>query len=104
MNEMALLALSAVAGIGLGGLFYGGLWWTVRRGLTSARPGLWFFASSLLRTAVALGGLYAVSADDWRRLLGCLFGFILGRVLVTWLARGAGDGAALRRREGEHAS
>jgi F1F0 ATPase subunit 2 len=94
MNEIPVLALSGIAGIVLGGMFYGGLWWTVRRGLRSARPGLWFLASSLLRMAIALGGLYAVSGGDWRRLFACLLGFVVGRILVTWLTRAAADNTA----------
>jgi hypothetical protein len=38
MNETAILVLSGGAGVLLGALFFGGLWWTVRRGLSSKRP------------------------------------------------------------------
>jgi F1F0 ATPase subunit 2 len=76
------LALALLSGVLLGAIFFGGLWWTVRRGLLSPVPALWFSASSLLRTAVALGGFYVVSHGEWRRLLACLLGFFLSRIVV----------------------
>ena len=56
MNDTLILALAGLAGGALGAIFFGGLWWTVRRGTTSTQPALWFFGSLLLRTGVALGG------------------------------------------------
>jgi hypothetical protein len=37
----------------------------------------------------AFGGFYLVSRGDWRRLLACLLGFLLARILVTRFTRGA---------------
>jgi F1F0 ATPase subunit 2 len=73
-------------GMGLGVLFFGGLWLTVRRGLASGRAGLWFAASSLLRTAVALIGMYWLTGGRWQALLPCVAGFYLARVAVTRFA------------------
>lgn len=84
---LLLDALAMLSGIVLGTLFYGGLWWTVRRLATSRRPALAVFASMLLRMGVALGGLYLVGRNDWVRLLSCLLGLVLARVAVTWLSR-----------------
>lgn len=89
-TSMAALLLNLMAmlcGVVLGAIFYGGLWWTVRRLATSHRPALAVFASMLLRMGVALGGLYLVGRGDWMRLLSCLLGFVLARVAVTWLSR-----------------
>jgi F1F0 ATPase subunit 2 len=77
-----LIALALLSGILLGVIFFGGLWWTVRRGLLSPVPAMWFSASSLIRTAVALAGFYVVSCGEWRRLLACLLGFFLARIVV----------------------
>jgi len=86
MNETLTLILAAGAGILLGVLFFGGLWWTVRRGLASHRPVLWFFGSLLLRTSLALAGFFLVAGNQWQRLLACLGGFVLARVVLTrWL-------------------
>jgi F1F0 ATPase subunit 2 len=83
MNELLSLAVPLVAGVFLGAVFFGGLWWTVVRGVSSPRPALWFIGSKLLRMGVALGGFYLVGGADWRRWLLCLLGFILARI-VTW--------------------
>ena len=45
----------------LGAIFFGGLWWTVRKGVASRRPALWFLGSLLLRTSIALAGFYVVA-------------------------------------------
>ena len=38
MNEPLALGLAVVAGLLLGAIFFGGLWWTLRKGLQSPRP------------------------------------------------------------------
>ena len=86
MNEMLLLAALA-AGLLLGAFFFGGLWWTVNKGVSSDRPALWFFVSMLLRMCVTLAGFYFVGREDWRRWLLCLLGFVLARLVVKWLTR-----------------
>ena len=48
MSETLILALAWLSGWALGAIFFGGLWWTVRKGLTSPHPALWFFSSMLL--------------------------------------------------------
>jgi F1F0 ATPase subunit 2 len=75
------------AGLLLGGVFFGGLWWTVRIGMASKRPALWFLGSLLLRTGVVLAGFYQLGGDDWRRLLLGLLGFVCARVVVSRLTR-----------------
>ncbi|MEO7940539.1 MAG: ATP synthase subunit I [Burkholderiaceae bacterium] len=75
-----------VAGVVLGLVFFGGLWWTVRRGLASPRPALWFFGSLVVRVALTLGGIYLVAGDQWQRLLAILLGFWLARVVVLRLS------------------
>ena len=82
MSSAPALVLALLSGVLLGVIFFGGLWWTVRRGLISPVPALWFSASSLIRTAVALGGFYVVSHGEWRRLLACLLGYFLALMVV----------------------
>jgi F1F0 ATPase subunit 2 len=89
MNEVLLLALALSAGALLGAVFFGGLWWTVRRGVSSQQPALWFFCSLLLRMSAALAGFYFVSNGHWDRLLLCLAGFAMARLVVTRLTRSA---------------
>ena len=85
MNETLTLALAWVTGGVLGTVFFGGLWWTVRKGVSSKQPALWFFGSLLLRMSIALAGFYFVSGGHWDRLLACLLGFVIARFIVTRL-------------------
>jgi F1F0 ATPase subunit 2 len=54
MNETLTLVLASVAGVLLGALFFGGLWWTVQKGLSSKRSALWFLGSLLLRMSIRI--------------------------------------------------
>jgi F1F0 ATPase subunit 2 len=87
MNEFLSLAPALAAGVLLGTIFFGGLWWTVRKGVSSQRPALWFFGSMLLRMSITLAGFYLVGREDWERWLLCLLGFVLARLVVKWLTR-----------------
>ncbi len=87
MNDSFNLFLALLAGILLGGIFFGGLWWTVGKLVSSKQPALWIFASMLLRTSIALAGFYLVARGHWERLLVCLIGFIAARLIVTRFTR-----------------
>jgi F1F0 ATPase subunit 2 len=84
-NETLSLVPALVAGVLLGLIFFGGLWWTVQKGVSSKRPALWFFGSQLLRTSIALAGIYFVGRGHWERLVACLVGFIIARFIVMSL-------------------
>jgi F1F0 ATPase subunit 2 len=88
MSEAFLLTVALLAGILLGAIFYGGLWWTVRRGVVSKTLGAWLIGSFVLRTVIAVGGFYVVSHGDLRSLLACLLGFIVARIGATRLTAG----------------
>lgn len=98
MPEPELLT-PLLAGVVLGGLFFGGLWWTVQRAVAARWVALWFFSSLLLRTGIVLGGFYLACSDDWQRWLAALLGFVMARVVVTRLTRPQTDIL-----EGDHAS
>jgi F1F0 ATPase subunit 2 len=87
MHDVFSLILSLVAGIMLGAIFFGGLWWTIRQGVSSTQPALWFLVSLLLRTSIVLAGFYFISSGHWQRLLLSLLGFIIARPIVTYLLR-----------------
>ncbi|MHC4507595.1 MAG: N-ATPase subunit AtpR [Planctomycetota bacterium] len=89
MNETLALVLAWVTGVLLGAIFFGGLWWTVRKGVSSKQPAFWFFGSLLLRTSIALAGFYFIARGHWERLLVCLLGFVIARLIVTRLTRPA---------------
>jgi F1F0 ATPase subunit 2 len=103
MNETLMLVLACAAGGALGAVFFGGLWWTVRKGVSSKRPALWFFGSLLVRMSVALAGLYLVGRGHWERLVLCLLGFMVARLAVMWLTRPSGANQTRPAQEASHA-
>jgi len=104
MNEFLILLLSGVAGGLLGGLFFGGLWWTVNKGLSSQWPALWFLGSLLVRLGITLGGFYFVSGGHWERMLACLLGFLLARHVVFRITRPLVERHQSRTQEASHAT
>lgn len=86
MSEPTNLFLALGAGGVLGALFFGGLWWTVRAAPTSRWPAALFLGSLLLRTLIVLAGFFAVARGDWKRLLACLVGFFVARIIATVIA------------------
>ena len=85
MNDLPAVLMALVAGLTLGAVFFGGLWWTVVRVIESRHGALWLSASMLLRTAVTLLGFALVAQGSWVRLVACLAGFLVARVIVTRL-------------------
>lgn len=103
MNEPLMLVGASAVGLVLGAVFFGGLWWTVRQGVSSARPVLWFAGSMLLRTGIVLAGFYFVGGGQWQRLLGCLLGFVIARFLVMRLTRAPVEHPDSQTKEARHA-
>jgi F1F0 ATPase subunit 2 len=97
MNEVIFIGLSLLAGIGLGFIFFGGLWWTVKIATNSKNPALWFLGSLALRLTLVLAGFYSIGVGDLVRLLSCFAGFFIARYLVIHLTK-AYD---LRNQKGE---
>lgn len=104
MHESWTLALALMAGALLGAMFFGGLWWTVRKGISSPRPATWFLGSLLLRTGIILAGFYFISGGQADRLLACLLGFVIARFLVTWLTGPPVGHPSSREKEAGHAA
>lgn len=87
MNEPIRLILTLAAGLGLGTLFFYGLWLTVQRMPTTRNPALWTLGSFVGRVSVTVAGFYFVGQGHWHYLLVCLLGFVVARFLVTYLTR-----------------
>ncbi|RXJ49624.1 ATP synthase subunit I [Gelidibacter gilvus] len=83
MNDILSLLPAVLAGMLLGVIFFGGLWLTVNKGLGSKRATLIFFGSLILRMAIILTGFYFVGGDSWQKLLACLVGFLIARIVIT---------------------
>lgn len=83
MNDLTMIFLTLGAGIVLGVLFFGGLWWTTKKGLQSKKPVLWFAGSLIVRLGITLPAFFFISNHHWERILICLLGFILARALIS---------------------
>lgn len=87
MNEVIGLLPALFAGIILGVLFFGGLLLTVRIGLSSKRPTFIFLGSMIIRMAIVVIGFYYVGGDSWQKILVCLGGFLIARIVITRIAK-----------------
>ncbi|MRR08237.1 MAG: ATP synthase subunit I [Deltaproteobacteria bacterium] len=86
MNSFGLqLCMSALAGLLLGLFYFGGLWLTVRKLPGSGNPGILVLGSFVVRLLVTLCGMYLVMDGEWERLVTCLAGFLLMRIVLTGL-------------------
>jgi F1F0 ATPase subunit 2 len=103
MDKILWLVVALVAGLGLGAIFFGGLWWTVRKGVLSKQPALWFVGSMLLRMGLVLAGFYYIGREDWKRLAACLLGFIIARWIVMRLTRAPVEHPPFAVKEASHA-
>lgn len=83
MNEIFILVIAAIVGLFLGIIFFGGLWWTIRKAVHSKNPAALFLISFFTRIAIVLIGFYFLLGGHWERLLLGLLGFIMARLLVT---------------------
>ena len=104
MNEASFFILAFAMGVFLGAMFFGGLWWTVRKGVASQHPAVWFFGSLLLRMSITLGGFFLVGRGHWERLLVCLVGFVIARLAVMWFIRPSRKHPSRRVQEATHAT
>jgi F1F0 ATPase subunit 2 len=78
-------SLVFIAGMGLGLIYFGGLWLSVK-GLARAKHlALFFSASFVLRSVITLLGFYLLMANSWQHLLFALLGFIVMRMVFTRL-------------------
>jgi F1F0 ATPase subunit 2 len=89
MSETWSLLPALLAGALLGAIFFGGLWWTILKCVSSRWPAALFLASLVLRTSATVAGFYFISHGDWRKILACLLGFLVARIFVTRLNRGS---------------
>ena len=80
--EILAVTFSLFAGLALGTVFFGGLWWTISRSAASKRPALLFVTSFFLRVTFAISVLYAVGHAHLERLSACVLGFIAVRSLM----------------------
>lgn len=76
------LIVAFTAGCVVGLVYFGLLWWTVRRIPTARRPGLLLLGSLVGRLAAALAAFYVVMDGRWERMAACLLGFLVVRQVM----------------------
>ncbi len=86
MNSWIIL-ISFAAGLAGGFLFYGGLWMTVKKGMSMKRPQLLFAVSFLLRSAIVVVAFYFAGGGQWQRIVICAVGLLIARAIVTYATR-----------------
>ena len=87
MNDIIKMLIVFIAGLLLGTLFFGGLWLTVRKAVTSKKPALIILGSFVFRISITLVGFYFLGSGNWQRLLLTLLGFIAARFLVIYFTK-----------------
>ena len=87
MTDFLPIALAGFVGVIAGLIFFGGLWFTTRRLLTSNCPAIWLLVSFTVRVFVMLGALYWVGRDHLPRMAACLVGFVIARIVMVYVTR-----------------
>lgn len=95
------LLMAFLSGIGIGGFYFAGLWWTVRWLQSSRRPGLLASVSFLVRTGLSGVAFFFILGGHWERLLISLLGFMIMRSIAVH--RWGPDPAILSIHKGERA-
>ena len=81
-NELWAIAVSAAVGIAMGGSYFGGLWFTVRRMPESQRPMLLLLGSFAIRGALTVLVVLALLWAPWGNLAALLIGMIAARLAI----------------------
>ena len=102
MNEIVYMILAFIVGLFLGIIFFGGLWFTVKKLVTSKIPALLFLGSFILRVGITLTGFYYISSGSWQRLLICVAGFITARYSVIYFTKSNKEKQVLLQKEVSH--
>lgn len=82
MNEIIPFVLIFAEGFVLGVLFFGGLWFTVKKSVSARNPIWWIFGSFIVRTGIVLSGFYYMAQFGWQAMLLGLLGLIMARFII----------------------
>lgn len=87
MNEILFLVTAFSTGLVLGTLFFGGLWFTVKKSIVSKSPALLILGSFIFRVGITMLGFYFIASGSWQRLLISLIGFLIARSIIKQLTK-----------------
>jgi F1F0 ATPase subunit 2 len=84
IDQIHILALTALAGIGLGFFYFGGLWLTIKRMPDSQHQAPLLIGSFLGRNAVCFAAfILMVRGGHWERVAACMLGFLAARIMLV---------------------
>jgi len=104
ISETINMVLAFVGGLALGIFFFGVLWLTVKKAVTTKIPALWLFGSFFLRKGITMVGFYFISSGSWKRLVVCVAGFIAARFLVIFFTKSIDERQIPLKKEVHHES
>ena len=104
ISETINMVLAFVSGLALGTVFFGGLWITVKKAVTAKIPALWIFGSFFFRISITMAGFYFVSSGNWKKLVVCVAGFIVARLLVIHFTKSMDERQIQLKKEVDHES
>lgn len=78
-----LTAVGFFAGLALGGLYFGALWWSVLKVRNVEHKKRFLLAGWLVRSAALCAGLYAMARADSQVLLCGAVGLLLSRFIIV---------------------
>ncbi|QSX08534.1 ATP synthase subunit I [Alkalibacter rhizosphaerae] len=77
------MLIAFITGIGLGILFFGGLYLSVQQMNKVKHPAALMIISLILRMALVVGGLYLIRGDSYWNIPIALLGIVLVRTVMT---------------------
>lgn len=102
MNSVLYEIWALVVGLFLGTLFFGGLWFTVNKTVTSKMPALLVLGSFIIRVGITLAGFYFIGLGNWKILVICLIGFIIARFVVIYYTKSIDENKLTLKKEDGH--
>ncbi len=102
MNEISNILLPFIVGLLLGIIFFGGLWFTVKKLPLSKIPALLTVSSFVFRICIVLTGFYFIGLGDWKKLIICLIGFIIARFAVIYYTKSVDEKTKQIKKEVVH--
>ena len=102
MNEISTMILSFTGGILLGIIFFGGLWFTVKKIVAAKTPAVLVFISFIIRVAITVIGFYFIGSGNWQKLIACMLGFIIARFIVIHYTKAIDERKLQLKKEDSH--
>lgn len=99
VGDVLWIVVALVVGAALGLFYFGGLWLTLQRLPGSRSPHTLALASFFGRTAVVVGGIFAIGSQSWQRVAACLAGFVAVRMVMIHKLKPPPSDRELRRAE-----